>query len=431
MCCGPSFPTELAAPLHPPASNKGIMESILTDDFFLLRRCLHYEWDEVKECCFFLVDIFSKNNYRGDEYFETLVQAGKRQLTATDQWGNNTLHAACHYKPPLSVVTSILMAARYFPGAPLQLHTMVNSTNSTALVIACTTGASTRVIQALLEPAGLENGGKTVSIADQQATTPFLGLARRYEMLRNIPCHSKSSLPLVDVTEVPDEGHAESPLFDAFWKKVDTLIQAAWFADSHDDSSASETELRTLPLRKSFLSILHGAAYVCESFPPVLTNLIMRCHPEMVGLNARGILPLHLAITRDTIRIQSKIDPRLVHQRTFFIERLLEEDPSSASSPFPGTNRSPFVEAIASGLHWHIKSIDRKSADDMEQGPLQALWKCAPDALYEKDRITGLDPFLLAASVRPTDPSKADENDTFQLDTIYSLLRLYPQALSS
>jgi hypothetical protein len=155
----------------------------------------------------------------------------------------------------------------------------------------------------------------------------------------------------------------------------------------------------------------------------------------MIGLNVRGILPLHLAIATDTIRIQSQVDPQLVHQRTYFVERLLEEDPSSASFPFPGTNRSPFMEAIDSGLHWHIPSVlvDRKSesSDIMKQGPLQALWKCAPGALYETDPVTGLPPFMLAAAVQPTDPAEADENDIFQLDSIYSLLRLYPQALVS
>jgi hypothetical protein len=320
MCCGPSLPTDPAAvPLHLPASKKGIMESIMTDDSFLLRRCLRYEWDDVKECCSFLVDIFTKNNYRGDDYLDTLIEAGKRQLTTTDQGGNNPLHVACYFNPPLSVVNSILMAARHFPGAPLQLHTMVNSKNSTALLIGCAIGASMRVIQELLEPAGLENGGKAVSIADQQATTPFLGLVRRYEMLRKFPFHSKTSLPLVNVTKVPrstEGGHYfESPaLFDAFWQKVDTLIQAAWFADMHEDSSAYETtDLRTFALRESFLSILHGAAYICELLPPVLTDLIMRCHPSMVGLNVRGILPLHLAIATDTIRIQSQVDPQRVY----------------------------------------------------------------------------------------------------------------------
>lgn len=443
MCSGPSLSSNHpVTPLYPPAAKKGIIESIIADDSFLLKRCLHYEWDKVKECCFFLVDVFSKYNDSGFEYLESLVQAGKRQLTAIDQGGNNALHVACHFKPPLSVVSSILMAARHFPGAPLQLHTMVNSKNSTALAIGCAIGASTRVIQELLEPAGLENGGKAVSIADQYAITPFLGLSRRYEMFQKFPCHSKASLPLVDVTQLPaaaTEGYydnADSPLFDAFWQQVDTLIQAAWFADMHEDTSSEYSEtanLRTFPLRESFLSILHGAAYVCESLPPVLTNLILRCHPEMVALNVRGILPLHLAIATDTVRIQSQVDPLLVHRRNFFIQRLLEEDPSCASSPFPGTNRSPLMEAIDSGLHWHIESVDRRSEDSIikkkEQGPLQALWECVPSALYEADPVTGLQPFMLAASVQPTDPAEVDENDTFQLDSIYSLLRLYPQAL--
>ena len=437
MCGGPTVTVTLAEShhgsiLHCSLSRKSLIEHIKSDDLYLLRRSLHYEWDAVQACCKLLVEIFETYADSPRKSHQKLLEVAQRQLLATDQWGNNALHAVCHYKPPLSVVTAILTAARNFPGSPLQLHTRLNHKKSTPLIIACATGASTRVIQELLEPVGLVNGGTIVSLPDRQANTPFLGLARRYEMLRKIPANSIRSLALSQISTVPDEGETDSPLFDAFWRKIDTLIQAAWFADSHDDDT-NDKELRSLHLRESFISILHGAAYVSESLPPLLTDLMLRCNPEMVSNNSvRGILPLHLAVTADYVRVQSPVNQCLSYQRAYFIERLLQANPSTASCPVPGTNRSPLMQAIDSGLHWHIASWgDEKDEENRRPGPLQILWKCHPDALYETDPVTHLQPFMLAACANPTtDPiENAEENDTFQLDTIYSLLRMYPQAL--
>jgi hypothetical protein len=62
----------------------------------------------------------------------------------------------------------------------------------------------------------------------------------------------------------------------------------------------------------------------------------------------------------------------------------------------------------------------------MERGPLQSLWKCAPGALYEIDPVTGIYPCMLAASVAASN----DDDGSFSVDTIYNLLRLYPQVLA-
>ena len=153
-----------------------------------------------------------------------------------------------------------------------------------------------------------------------------------------------------------------------------------------------------------------------------------------------GILPLHLAVTADLIRTPLKSNRALRFQRNYFIERLLEANPLTAKCPIPHNNRLPLLQAIASGLHWHH--------DSMEAGPLQVLWKVSPDALYQKDPVTDLPPFMLAASVHPEDDFtqdtddeedamdeddeiEEDTEDASQLDTIYSLLRLYPSALSA
>jgi hypothetical protein len=118
-------------------------------------------------------------------------------------------------------------------------------------------------------------------------------------------------------------------------------------------------------------------------------------------------------------------DIKLLHQRKFFIDKLLQAEPSTAMRCIPGTNRLPLTEGIDSGLSWHIAVNE----EVVEEGPLQALWKAAPDALYEKDPVSGLWPFLLAASVQ-YEETFSSENDVAHLDTIYALLRLDPRAVS-
>jgi hypothetical protein len=87
------------------------------------------------------------------------------------------------------------------------------------------------------------------------------------------------------------------------------------------------------------------------------------------------------------------------------------------------------------------------------QGPLQNLWHCAPAVLDILDPVTGLYPFMLAASIDLSEPAHdpmmvfnvtdlppslqddpekdedEEEEDIYQLDTMFNLLLLYPQSL--
>jgi hypothetical protein len=150
---------------------------------------------------------------------------------------------------------------------------------------------------------------------------------------------------------------------------------------------------------------------------------------------SRGILPLHLAVTADTMRSPDKHWNRsLIYHRKLFIDQLLEIDPSTVKCTIPGTRRFPLLEAIGSGLSWHIANNEN---GDIEKGPLQSLWKAAPEVCcHERDPVTGLLAFQLAAIVRYDDSGDKDaeseeeaECDIFQMDTIYNLLRLDPSAI--
>jgi hypothetical protein len=137
-------------------------------------------------------------------------------------------------------------------------------------------------------------------------------------------------------------------LFHTLWKKMDAIIQAKWFADH----STRNHHNKSWPLRNSFYSILHGAAYVSDLLPPVMTSLMVRCHEEMVSSleSSHGILPLHLTVTVDTI----SYNPTLLEQRSFFLQQILKADPRTATVASPCSGRLPLTEAIASGLPWNL-----------------------------------------------------------------------------
>jgi hypothetical protein len=396
-------------------------EALKNDREFLLRCALTHNWDVLIGFCSLLVETFTSSvPDRYQEEHKSVVATAKRQLAASDQYHNTALHAVCYHRPPLRVVTSILNAASMVPGHAMQLHLAKARDGSTALQVACACGASKKVIRALLNPPGeLLSGGRLVAAADQQGATPLSELVVQYSLERKGHQH-RTSLPLDEVNLVDDE---LSPLFDTFWIKVEMLVRAAWSVDQSDTLPSRAGNCPLSDLRdSSFVSVVHGAANVAESCPPVLAALICRCYPHMISFtDLKGILPLHLAVTADKVRNQSKICPVLVERRNYFIQKLVEMYPLAVRRQLPGSHRSTFCQAITSGLHWHNPSG--------KDGALQILWKVAPELAIEKDSVTLQYPFLLAASTLPSDKSEREgtSEDVWQLDTIYSLMRLYPQ----
>jgi hypothetical protein len=89
---------------------------------------------------------------------------------------------------------------------------------------------------------------------------------------------------------------------------------------------------------------------------------------------SQGNLPLHLAVIMpDTMRSPDKhLNPSLIYHHKLFVKQLLEIDPSAVKCTIPGTRRFPLLEAIGSGLSWHIANNEN---GDIEKGPFRSLWK--------------------------------------------------------
>ena len=122
-------------------------------------------------------------------------------------------------------------------------------------------------------------------------------------------------------------------------------------------------------------------------------------------------------------------NPRLERNRARIVAKLLRWHPGAASIPFP-SGRSPFVQAVAHGATWSpagSPSRDGPNGDDRGStgSLLRLLWRHAPGSLAETDPVTGLSPFMLAATV----VGHADKRDA--VDATYGLLRNEPELIAS
>ena len=456
---------------------------MMHDHEFLLRCAMTHDWDTLVGFCQFLEDTFSSQTSAQ----KNRIFAAKHQLTHKDQWGNTALHAACYNTPPSRAVVALLTAARAAHPRPLQVHTMLSRDHSTPLLVACATGASLEVIQALLDPpaGGLVSGGAMVGVADQQGATPLSELAVHYELQRQSPLydHSPTALPLDQVpflqwrsisstaaddpTTTASQQQQQTPttnnnaLLDTFQSKLEALFRASW-----KDTFPSQP----------FVSMVHGLANVATSCPPVVTRLILRSyhhdgnnnnnnstnsetnHHHQMGLQ---LLPLHLTVSQVPTRSVAH-HASFITRHAYCVEQLLQVDPASARTIIPkgAGGRTPFLQAIASGWFWHTSTTTLKNNnnnDDTNKGPVQLLWHQAPEGMAQTDPVTGLPPLLLAATstwsttlsqrrhgLRPSSLScqsqttqvgaiitnQEAEEQILQIDTLFHLLWLRPQVLA-
>ena len=467
-----------------------MMDTIVDDPGFLLRCALTYNWDVLISFCGVLLEILTSSVADSHQEFHLQrVKAAIQQLLSRDQWGNTALHAACYNSSPIQVITSLLDCASA-ANPPLQLHLLQSRDESTPLIIACATGASIEILQLLLEPPqnGLISGGTMVDIPDVRGSTPLAELVHHYELQRKSPWHARTTLPLDQVRlgtndDLSNANHT-NPLLDSFWNKTELLIRSAWCAtttavdeDAITDRNSPKADndiTKHFREASSWISIVHGAAFLADSCPPVVTKLIGRCFPAMVSFtNRHGLLPLHMAVTISRSQRRRRQYPQHIayqrlEYRTLWIRLLLDLYPSGFSYNIPYTNRSVFCQAVASGLPWHIPNLtinvyegwasfdnsdatttttsssssssfedtleiaDCLFARERREGPLAILWKQNPDILSQPDVVTGLFPFLLAATTAFQDTTVEDfhgYHEAIVVDTIYSLLRLHPQLM--
>lgn len=327
---------------------------------------------------------------RYKERHDQMIRQACQQLSAKDEFDNNSLHTACYNQPPSRAVEALLEAAT---AADLALHRQRARDGSTSLQTACACGADIAVIRILVEAPG---GADLVVTEDHQGATPLTELTVEYTL--QAKAHRRA--PLLENVNLLDD--QRSPVFDRFWSKVELLLQAA----------ASREDLVT-PWRRdqATLSIVHTCASIASAVPPLLSELVCRCYPHMISFGGRhDCLPMHLAVAGQW---GSESLPGLT-RRTCMIQILLQVYPMSVTRPMLHTHRSLLCQALVSGLPWWIS--------ESAPGPVQLLYERAPHLLTVPDTVTQLPLFCLAAKA-------AMDHEARQVDTIFNILKRYPQAL--
>ena len=369
-----------------------------------------------------------------------LVYAARQQLNQADEWGNTVLIAAAFLRPPVAVVQRLLQAAAVAWPTSMDLCSARARDGSTALQVACATGASPPVIAALCGCSSLpiappcwkkristsggssgSNTSTTISLlqhVDLQGGTPLTEMVMQYTLERKVSqrtaaapllehlewCPSSSSSSLSSTTTTTTIMDMTCLLPRNFCDKLETILQAAWKQHHDDDSSPNDNH--------GPLLLLHLAAHVCYACPPLLWDVLQhkwqKHGPEAVlQTDAHGRLPLHIALTalsNDnhfaslTATARQALRERQVHA----VHALITT--ATANTPCPQTGRLPVTIAIAAGLTC---------------GPVEHLWTTARETV---DPVTGLPLFALAAL--------ANDDDDDDLTLIYELLRRQPAALT-
>eukprot|EP00980_Cylindrotheca_fusiformis_P029758 scaffold23817_cov137-Cylindrotheca_fusiformis.AAC.1 len=334
----------------------------------------------------------------------------------------------------------------------MEIHTAVNSIGASPLVVFCNSrgGGKRRktlaLLSLLLQQQEREHELPLSILTDNHGNSVFQGLLNRYQLFCKIPKYSKvhHCASLDDTSTILQKKEQDNcilddgeDLLDTFWTTVRFLIQAA---------------------SRPCWTLLQGAAHVAPLLPTEVTRSILRYHCSQEAAdgneegnnddtNNRPIPPLHLAVSsyaalhRSENTISHNTQRIWRNQAECFVQGLWATDPLAATTRHPQHGRLPWTQAIASGLSWNSATtttitkttIGEDERDDKRFSLLQRLLQAYPPALTEHDPVTGLDPALLAAaaSTVPRLPSTVARyrpcfDDTDQLDTIYSLLRLNP-----
>ena len=163
--------------------------------------------------------------------------------------------------------------------------------------------------------------------------------------------------------------------------------------------------------------IVHHSASFDSSTSDKITKISAEKTPadtaQAIITNTELICPREDAVVYNNTNLEQN--------RVLIVSKLLKWHPTVASTPFPNNGRSPLVQAIAHGGRWH----GNYEGNDY-LGLLQLLWTHAPEESLKQDGITGLYPFMLAATVQ----SKDDTNDIEIVDNVFNLLRKDPQLIS-
>ena len=294
--------------------------------------------------------------------------------------------------------------------------------HSTPFLVACSTGTSIDGLQRYLDEIdyyieqewALSRARILVLQPDNQGTTPLMGWMTYHHQF--ITCHLKLGV---------------GRLLTSYDELVTRMV---WFATQHINISLGYPITRAL--------LLHRCTLIARHFPHQLLDFMFLTDPSSIAMvrDDDNRLPLHNAIDADEIlpvpfdsSIHISIDdtgPLTKNtsisnetNRITMLEKILTWNPNCARVNCPSDRTSPLCKAIMCGDRWHARS---KKPDRRFDGVIKKLFERAPDKLGERDTLSGLYPFMLAATI-PMSARSAYSDETEMVETVYQLLRNNPQ----
>jgi hypothetical protein len=305
------------------------------------------------------------------------------ELQLCDKKKQTILHHACLFRAPADVIEMILFAAP-------ELASIRNEDGEIALHWAIRLSAPNEIFKMLLSA-----NPTSADARDKNGNTPLSILWDRHRE---------------EFLEAWWMGGGKGVLSLNSWKRMLLLLQYNNNQVYRDTSTGKDIDAEAeipLPFRP-----LHAAAQ--SPCPPgVFPFLISVYRNELTVKDKDGRLPLHIAATDATANrsydVQSKIS------------MLLTEYPEAARIA-DASGRLPIYIALENGIAW-------------EEG-IQDLFALEPKVIGNRDCVTSLYPFMLAAvgggRRRPVATDAADTQECqldHSLSTVYTLLREDPAIL--
>jgi hypothetical protein len=325
--------------------------------------------------------------------------------------------------------------------------------NSTPFLVACSTGASTDVLQRYLDEIEYYIDQKWVDSQwarnmilkpDDQGTSPLFGwMAFHNGWIKRI-------LSTLGNNQRDTASGGTTNALSEYWRLACRMLQLT-STNIHDPNEPLSTHI-----------LVHRCAGIAPYCPTSLLDWVAVYQLDGKHVSAEecaatrdstGRLPLHRALeAADLFRsTTAQVDKRLpmtgceidsidtpkkqsadeldklslpvkCHNnmietnRLQIVEALLQWHPKAATTPFP-SGRSPLCQAIAFGSSCHTNGCT---------GIVQLLLQYAPASPLEPDPITGLYPFMLAATASTVN----DEDACCVINTVYLLLRHNPQSVT-
>jgi len=286
--------------------------------------------------------------------------------TLLDSKGNSSLHHVCLYKAPAHVIEALLYAAP-------DLATWPNHEKEFPIHWCVRLDSPDEALRLILK-ASPTCGGTCFNESNQTAISLLFDRYRNTFSQLLLPfeysCNEKEASTIIQTSEK--------------WRRIMLLTRACHYK-SVDMALTARPELD-----------LHCILGVdCK----VLFNFAIQWGSKMAQeRDEEGRLPLHIAVT-------------MSYTSTETLRELLRRFPKAAKIVDAG--RLPLVAAILSGKTW-------------ENG-VQLLLEAEPRALSTRERLSGLYPFALAATITSSETHKSIAD----VDTIFQLLKAGPECIRS